>query len=94
MITFSIHTRRSSLGHCQLQRLLRTPQLFTLANDYHAVSASLNEGRPLRQQAPGSRVLADIGRLAHLLINPGAAAEVPARRTGRFRRVVRTLFGL
>ena len=79
-----------------LQRLLRTPQLVTIASDYPSVSASHNEGRPLRQQAPGSRVLADIDRLAGMLVSTGpeagAGAQPPPRK--RLRRLVRSMFGL
>ncbi len=78
-----------------LQQLLRTPQLVTIGSDYTAVSASHNEGRPLRQQAPGSRVLADIDRLAGLLVSTGPESA-PAVRPGRKRlgQVVRSMFGL
>ena len=79
-----------------LQRLLRTPQLVTIASDYPAVSASHNEGRPLRQQAAGSRVLADIDRLAGMLVSTGpeapGGAQPPPRK--RLRRLVRSMFGL
>ncbi len=77
-----------------LQQLLRTPQLVTIGSDYPAVSASHNEGRPLRQQAPGSRVLADIDRLAAMLVSTGeapSAANAPRKRLGQ---VVRSMFGL
>jgi pilus assembly protein CpaE len=79
-----------------LQRLLRTPQLVTIASDYPAVSASHNEGRPLRQQAARSRVLADIDRLAAMLVSTGPeapSAEQPPQRK-RFGRLVRSMFGL
>ncbi|HZY84772.1 MAG TPA: cellulose synthase operon protein YhjQ/BcsQ [Gemmataceae bacterium] len=78
-----------------LQRLLRTPQLVTIASDYPAVSASHNEGRPLREQSAGSRVLADIDKLAGMLVSTGA--EAPAgKQPGRKRlgRLVRSMFGL
>jgi pilus assembly protein CpaE len=78
-----------------LQRLLRTPQLVTIASDYPSVSSSLNEGRPLREQAPGSRVLADIDKLAGMLVSSGpeaAPAKQPRRK--RLGQVVRSMFGL
>ncbi len=78
-----------------LQQLLRTPQLVTIASDYPSVSASHNEGRPLRQQAAGSRVLADIDRLAAMLVSTGpdsAPAVHPSRR--RLGHIVRSMFGL
>ena len=78
-----------------LQRLLRTPQLVTIASDYPAVSASHNEGRPLREQAPGSRVLADIDRLAGMLVSSGPeAAPGKQPRRKRLGQVVRSMFGL
>jgi MinD-like ATPase involved in chromosome partitioning or flagellar assembly len=73
---------------------MRTPQLVTIANDYLSVSASLNEGRPLRLQAPGSRVLADIERLAGMLISSTQPVQRKARKPGRFRQAVRAMFGL
>ena len=79
-----------------LRQLLRTPQLVTIASDYPAVSASHNEGRPLRQQAARSRVLADIDRLAAMLVSTGPeapSAEQPPQRK-RFGRLVRSMFGL
>jgi pilus assembly protein CpaE len=83
-----------AVGH--LQRLLRTPQLVTIGNDYHAVSASLNEGRPLRVHAPGSRVLADIDKLASLLLSSSQEAAPPAKakKPGRLRRAVRSMLGM
>jgi pilus assembly protein CpaE len=78
-----------------LQRLLQTPQLVTIANDYSAVSASLNEGRPLRQQAPGSRALADINKLAQMLMSPAQlTTEQPERKRGRLKRALCALLGL
>jgi pilus assembly protein CpaE len=76
-----------------LQRLLRTPQLVTVANDYHAVSAALNEGRPLRVHAPASRALADISRLATMLITPvQGMVPPPARPSGGLFSLLRNLF--
>jgi pilus assembly protein CpaE len=86
---------KEGFGVTHLQRLLQTPQLVTIANDYHAVSASHNEGRPLRRQAPHSRVVGDISRLAAMLISPGQQAPpAPARKPGRLRRLVHSVFGL
>jgi pilus assembly protein CpaE len=72
-----------------LQRLMRTPQLVTIANDYPSVSASLNEGRPLRLQAPGSRVLADIKKLAHMLVSSREQPQQLARESRGLGRLVR-----
>jgi pilus assembly protein CpaE len=84
---------KQAFGVTHLQRLLQTPQLVTIANDYPNVSASLNEGRPLRKQAPGSRTLADINRLATMLISPGQPVPAPAEKSGLWARLRRTLFG-
>jgi pilus assembly protein CpaE len=80
-----------------LQRLLQTPQLVTIANDYATVSTALNEGHPLREHAPKSPVLSDIDNLARLLINPGRPETKPAvapQKRHYLRRLVRALVGL
>src|SRR5262249_29099991 len=53
-----------------LEKLLGVPKLMTVADDYAAVTASLNRGRPLRLQAPDSSALADIDVLAQTLLAP------------------------
>jgi pilus assembly protein CpaE len=66
----------------QLQQLLKTTQLVTISNDYGGVANSLNEGRPLRLHAPGSRVVADINSLARMQVLPGAQSRrEPAKKT-------------
>src|SRR4029453_15293226 len=75
-----------------LQRLMRTPQLFTIANDYNSVSASLNEGRPLRRQAPASRVVSDVHRLASMLVGSGQESQQPIGQVGTLRRLMRAVF--
>jgi len=78
-----------------LQRLLQTPQLATVANDYVAVSGALNEGRPLRVHAPHSNVLADIDQLVRLLLAPSEPEEPPKpKRPSLLGRMVRALVGL
>jgi pilus assembly protein CpaE len=86
------HKEGFSVTH--LQRLMRTPQLVTIANDYPAVSASLNEGRPLRLQAPGSRVVADINKLAHMLISSGPQGQPLPQKANRLRRLVKAVLRL
>ncbi len=81
-----------SVGH--LHRLLQTPELVTVRNDYAAVSAAVNEGRPLRLQAPRSPVLADIESLARTLILPRLAHAPQSAQPSFFRRFLRALFGL
>jgi pilus assembly protein CpaE len=78
-----------------LQRLMRTPQLMTIANDYNNVSNAINEGRPLRRQSPTSRVVADIHKLASMLVSLGGATPEPKpQKVSRLKKVVRALFGL
>jgi pilus assembly protein CpaE len=76
-----------------LQRLMKTPQLVTISNDYAAVSSAMNEGRPLRLMAPASRVVGDLHRLARLLVTSGQAPPPPVRKTSSLGRFVRSLFG-
>jgi pilus assembly protein CpaE len=77
-----------------LQRLLQTPQLATVANDYAVVSGALNEGRALRVHAPNSAVLADIDQLARMLLAPNQLEEEPARtKRSLLGRLVRALVG-
>jgi Flp pilus assembly CpaE family ATPase len=85
---------KEGFGVTHLQRLLRTPQLVTIANDYHAVSASLNEGRPLKLHSPNCRARGDIIRLAGMLLTPGQPVpQAPSPRPNALRRVLGRLFG-
>jgi pilus assembly protein CpaE len=79
-----------SVNH--LQQMMKTPQLVTIANDYPSVSASINEGRPLRRLAPHSKVVGDIHKLARMLVASGQS-EAPLRKPGSFGKFVRSLFG-
>jgi pilus assembly protein CpaE len=93
------NSQRKEFMVSHLQRLLQTPQLVTIANDYVTVSNALNEGHPLRKHAPKSDVLADIDNLARLLINPGKVEPRPATTSGSpqrryLGRLVRALVGL
>jgi pilus assembly protein CpaE len=67
----------------QLQQLLKTTNLVTIGNDYVAVAHSLNEGRPLRQHAPGSRVVADIHNLARMQVVLGQPSGQQAARKAK-----------
>ncbi len=74
----------------QLQRLIKTSQLVTVANDYVSVSGSINEGRPLRLHSPGSRVLADIHALAKMQVTPGHQHQFEEpKKAGGFRWLLR-----
>jgi pilus assembly protein CpaE len=85
---------RTEFTVSHLQRLLQTPQLATVANDYAAVSGALNEGRALRVHAPNSRVLADIDHLARMLLAPNEIVEEPAHKKRSFFGRMRALVGL
>lgn len=52
----------------RIQELLQVPKLWTIASDVAAFNASLNNGRPLRSEAPQSPALADIGTLVNYLL--------------------------
>jgi Flp pilus assembly CpaE family ATPase len=65
----------------QMQQVLKTNNLATIANDYAAVSRSINEGRPLRLLSPGSRVVTDINNLAKMQVVPGYEPQLPGRKT-------------
>jgi pilus assembly protein CpaE len=63
-----------------LAKLLQVPQVWTVANDYPAVMAAVNHGKPLRLAAPHSRVLVDIRALANSLV--GGSATLPSEEGG------------
>ena len=52
----------------RLKELLEVNDLLTVCNDYASVMASINHGRPLRQEAPRSPALADIHRVVSVLL--------------------------
>jgi pilus assembly protein CpaE len=71
----------------RLKSLLEVEEILTVCNDYAAVMASINHGRPLRQEAPRSPALADINRVVQTLIGPadqpvGQAKNASANGTG------------
>ncbi len=51
----------------KLEEVLKTTGFQTIGNDYLAMNATIDHGRPLRVEAPRARVLADIIALAHVL---------------------------
>jgi pilus assembly protein CpaE len=60
--------RMPGFGADRLKALLEVPDLLTVCNDYASVMASVNHGRPLRQEAPRSPALADIAKLVKTLL--------------------------
>jgi pilus assembly protein CpaE len=56
-------------GAERLKNLLGRPELLIVANDYASVMASINHGRPLRQESPRSTALLDIERIVRKLMN-------------------------
>ncbi len=78
--------RVKGFGAAELQALFHFPRLLTVARDAPAVTASLNGGRPLRQEAPQSPALADLRALARTFAGPppGQGAGVSS---GVFRRL-------
>ena len=60
-------SRNSDVEPRRIQELLRVRRLYTVGNDYTAIRAALNGGQTLRAQAPRSKALADIDRLARIL---------------------------
>lgn len=78
-------------GSQRLKELLQVPELLTISNDYEAVSTAINHGRPLRLEAPKTKVLADIDQLATRLEQPGiveqTAREAPTVLAGLMRAI-------
>jgi pilus assembly protein CpaE len=88
------NSRMEGFSLPQLQQLLKTTQVVTVANDYTSVAGSLNEGRPLRLNAPGSRVVGDIHNLAKMQVVPGyTSGQPPAARKGMGLKWLRNPFG-
>jgi Flp pilus assembly CpaE family ATPase len=57
-----------SFSSDSLKELLEVNHLLTVCNDYASVMASINHGRPLRQEAPRSPALADLDRVVNALL--------------------------
>jgi len=88
--------RMPGFGVERLKGLLGKPEILTVGNDYASVMASINHGRPLRQESPRSPALADIERLVRTLMNLGeqpVAAPAAAGQPAIFGRLIRR-FGL
>jgi pilus assembly protein CpaE len=67
--------RMPGFGAERLKSLLDVEGVLTVCNDYAAVMASINHGRPLRQEAPRSAALSDINRVVQTLLSD---SEQPA----------------
>jgi pilus assembly protein CpaE len=78
----------------ELAKLLSVSRLSGIASDEAAVAAAVNNGRPLRQEAPQSRALADIDALGEILAVGERIAQPSYEKNGNvFGRLVRA-FGL
>lgn len=79
-------------GAVRLKNLLGRPELLTVANDYASVMASINHGRPLRQESPRSPALLDMEKVVRKLMNltesplatPTGGAPILGRLIRRF----------
>jgi Flp pilus assembly CpaE family ATPase len=86
--------RMPGFGAERLKNLLGKGDLLTIGNDYASVMASINHGRPLRQESPRSPVLADMNRVVQTLLNrekkadhtssPGGSPAILGRLIRRF----------
>ncbi len=80
--------RMPGFGADRLKSLLEIDELMTVSNDYSAVMASINHGRPLRQEAPRSPALADILKIVNTLLGTdgqparGLGVQAPAAAGG------------
>jgi len=58
----------------RLRSLLEVNDILTVCNDFASVMTAINHGKPLRQQAPYSPALKDIGRVAQSLFDMPSTA--------------------
>lgn len=80
-------------GVNKIKDMLHVPEMFTICSDYAAVSGAMNVGRPLRVQAPKSKVVQDISTLAGALVPHEDCQPAPkANGTGHgFRGLMKKL---
>jgi pilus assembly protein CpaE len=78
--------RKNGIAVNDLEKLLETPGLATVATDEPSMTAALEAAAPLRLRAGSSRALADIDRLVERLF-PGKAA-LREKRAGLFSRLM------
>jgi pilus assembly protein CpaE len=76
-----------------LEKLLPVSRVSSIANDEVGFTAAVNQGRPLRQEAPQSSALADIDALSENLLGIRTSARTRAKDFNVFGRLVRA-FGL
>jgi pilus assembly protein CpaE len=69
--------RMPGFGAERLKSLLEVPNILTVCNDYASVMASINHGRPLRQEAPRSPALFDIAKIVTTLLSDQERVEEP-----------------
>jgi len=74
----------------RLKQMLHVNEIFTIASDYASVSASVNQGVPLRLKEPRCRVVTDIAHIAQKVI-PKEEAKDAKRGTGMFGGLIRRL---
>jgi pilus assembly protein CpaE len=79
-------------GVARLKELLQVPELLTVQNDYEAVSNAINHGKPLRLEAPKSRVLADLDQIAQRLL-PRETGQQASPESGNVMRGLMRAFG-
>jgi MinD-like ATPase involved in chromosome partitioning or flagellar assembly len=77
-------------GLNRLKAMLNNDML-TVCSDYASVSASINQGLPLRLREPRSQVLQDIQRVALRLVPPSGTAETKTRHSSVFGGIIRAL---
>jgi pilus assembly protein CpaE len=72
-------------GLSEIKQMLGIPRVLTMANDFRAVSRSINQGRPLRKVVPDTPILRDIDVLIHSLL--GLEQQHKLKQKGLFSRV-------
>lgn len=65
-----------------LEERLQVSKLHTIANDYHAMSAAVNHGLPLRLESRHSRTLTDIDNLVRMLVPSEQPEELKKPQAG------------
>jgi pilus assembly protein CpaE len=73
-----------------LERVLKVSRVQTIATD-PAVTAAVNNGRPLRLEAPRSPALANINTLAGCLLGTNDSAQPEKHNRAMFRRALRAI---
>ena len=69
----------------EIKQILGIPRVLTIANDFRAVSRSINQGRPLRKVVPETLILRDLDVLIHALL--GLEQRPRFKERGIFSRV-------